>query len=158
MEYDIDDVSFTAPAVTEDDIFEYSFDGEGVNVLAFFPGAFTNVCTKEMCEFRDSMSKLNDLGADVIGISVDTPFSLDEFREQYNLNFLLVSDNRKEIIDQYHVRTDFDEMGFTGLAQRALFIVKDGEIVYSQVLDNPDQMPDFEDLKDSLEDINSEES
>lgn len=153
MDYDIDDVSFTAPAVTEDDIFEYSFDGQEVTVLAFFPGAFTNVCTKEMCEFRDSMSKLNSLGAKVIGISVDTPFSLDEFREQYDLNFMLVSDNRKEIIDQYRVRTDFEDMGFTGLAKRALFIVKDGEIVYSQVMDNPDQMPDFEDLEEALEDI-----
>jgi peroxiredoxin len=153
MSYEIDDVGFTAPAVTDDEIFEYSFKGEGVTVLAFFPGAFTNVCTREMCEFRDSMKDLNDLGADVIGISVDTPFSLDEFREQYDLNFMLVSDNRKEIIDQYRVRTDFEDLGFTGLAKRALFIVKDGEIVYSQVMDDPDQMPDFEELEDVLEEI-----
>jgi len=153
MSYEIDDVGFTAPAVTDDEIFEYNFKGKGVTVLAFFPGAFTNVCTREMCEFRDSMKDLNDLGADVIGISVDTPFSLDEFREQYDLNFMLVSDNRKEIIDQYRIRTDFEDLGFTGLAKRALFIVKDGEIVYSQVMDDPDQMPDFEELEDVLEEI-----
>lgn len=153
MAYEIDDVGFTAPAVTDDEIFEYTFEGDGVTVLAFFPGAFTNVCTREMCEFRDSMKELNDLGAEVIGISVDTPFSLDEFREQYDLNFTLVSDNRKEIVDQYRVRTDFKDLGFTGLAKRALFIVKDGEVVYSQVMDNPDEMPDFEDLEEGLEDI-----
>lgn len=153
MTHEIDEVGFTAPAVTEDEIFEYTFDGEGVKVLAFFPGAFTNVCTKEMCEFRDSMKDLNDLGADVIGISVDTPFSLEEFRKQYDLNFMLVSDNRKEIIDQYRVRTDFEDLGFTGLAKRALFIVKDSEIVYSQIMDNPDQMPDFGDLEEALEEI-----
>lgn len=148
---EVEDVEFTAPAVTEEEIFEYSFGGEGLTVLAFFPGAFTTVCTKEMCKFRDSLKKLNDLGAEVIGISVDTPFSLDEFREQYGLNFKLVSDNRKEIIDQYHVRTDFDELGFTGLAQRSLFIVMDGEVVYSEVMDDPDSMPDFEKLEEELE-------
>jgi peroxiredoxin len=104
-----------------------------------------------MCKFRGSLRKLNDLGAEVIGISVDTPFSLDEFREQYGLNFKLVSDNRKEIIDQYDVRTDFAEMGFTGLAQRALFIVKDGEIVYRQIMEDPDEMPDFKRLERELE-------
>jgi peroxiredoxin len=150
---EIEELGFTAPAVTEDDIFEYSFDGEGLSVLVFFPGAFTTVCTKEVCEFRDSMKEMNDLGAEVIGISVDTPFSLDAFREQYDLNFKLVSDNRKEIIDQYHVRTDFTEMGFTGLAQRAIFVVKDREIVYREVLDDPDNMPDLERLRAELEKI-----
>ncbi|AOV95169.1 hypothetical protein AQV86_04590 [Nanohaloarchaea archaeon SG9] len=153
MTHDIDDVGFSAPAVTENDIFEYEFEGEGTTVLAFFPGAFTSVCTEEMCEFRDSLSELNDLGAEVLGVSVDTPFSLNEFREQYNLNFKLVSDNRKEIIDQYNVRTDFLEMGFTGLAQRAIFIVNDGEVVYSQVMDDPENLPDLDDLREALKEF-----
>ena len=153
MTHDVDDVSFSAPAVTENDIFEYEFDGEGTTVLAFFPGAFTSVCAEEMCEFRDSLSELNDLGAEVLGVSVDTPFSLNEFREQYNLNFKLVSDNRKEIIDQYNVRTDFLEMGFTGLAQRAIFIVNDGEVVYSQVMDDPENLPDLDDLREALKEF-----
>jgi len=153
MTHDVDDVSFSAPAVTENDIFEYEFEGEETTVLAFFPGAFTSVCTEEMCEFRDSLSELNDLGAEVLGVSVDTPFSLNEFREQYNLNFKLVSDNRKEIIDQYDVRTDFLEMGFTGLAQRAIFIVNDGEVVYSQVMDDPENLPDLDDLREALKEF-----
>ncbi|MFB6114901.1 MAG: redoxin domain-containing protein [Candidatus Nanohalobium sp.] len=156
MTNEVEKIGFTAPAVTDEEIFEYTFEGEGLTVLAFFPGAFTKVCTKEMCEFRDSLSKLNDLGAEVIGISVDTPFSQDRFREDYDLNFMLVSDNNKEIIDNYDVRTDFDEMGFTGLAQRALFIVKDGEIVYREVMEDPDKMPDLEKLEEELEKIKSE--
>lgn len=156
MTNEVQKIEFTAPAVTDDEIFEYNFEGKGLTVLAFFPGAFTTVCTEEMCEFRDSLSKLNDLGAEVIGISVDTPFSQDRFREDYNLNFMLVSDNNKEIIDNYDVRTDFDEMGFTGLAQRAVFIIKDGEIVYKEVMDDPDNMPDFNKLEEALAEIEKE--
>ncbi len=62
------------------------FQGSNV-VLAFFPGAFTGVCTKEMCSFRDSMSAFNEMKAKVLGISVDTPFSLAKFAEVNNLNF-----------------------------------------------------------------------
>lgn len=153
MTHQVNKIEFTAPAVTEDEIFEFEFKGEGITVLAFFPAAFTEVCTKEMCNFRDSLSKLNELGAEVIGISVDTPFSLEEFRRQYDLNFMLVSDNRKEIIDAYDVRTDFTQLGYTGLAQRAFFLIKDKEVVYSQVMDEPNNMPDFEQLKEEIRKI-----
>ena len=151
MSEEVEKIGFTAPAVTEDDIFEYSFEGDGVTVLAFFPGAFTDICTEEMCTFRDSLKELEDIGADVIGISVDTPFSLDKFRKENELNFLLVSDNNKEIIDQYNVRTDFMDLGYNGLAQRSVFIVKDGEIVYRQIMEDPENLPDFEELKEQLE-------
>lgn len=153
MSKDIEKTGFTAPAVTEDDIFEYSFEGEGTTVLAFFPGAFTDVCTREMCTFRDSLEELEDIGAEVIGISVDTPFSLDEFREQNDLNFLLVSDTNKEVIEQYNVRTDFMDMGYNGVARRAVFIVKDSEVVYSEVMQDPENLPDFEKLREKLEEI-----
>lgn len=156
MVHEVEKIGFTAPTVTEEEIFEYSFEGEGLTVLVFFPGAFTSVCTEEMCRFRDSLGRLNDLGAEVIGVSVDTPFSLDEFREQYDLNFKLVSDNNKKIIDNYNVKTDFSEMGFTGLAQRALFIVQDGEVVYIQVLDDPDNMPDLQEPQEELETLENQ--
>lgn len=152
MEQDID-VEFTAPKVTEAEISEYHFEGDGVTVLAFFPGAFTEVCTREMCKFRDSMNELGELGADVLGISVDSPFALDEFRRQNNLNFPLISDNNKEIIDQYDVRTDFMDIGYNGLAKRSVFIVKDGEIVYSEVMDNPENMPDIDKVREELESL-----
>ena len=155
MVHEVNQVEFTAPAVTEKKIFEYHFDGSGISVLAFFPGAFTEVCTEEMCKFRDSMHELNELGVNVMGISVDTPFSLEEFRRQYELNFMLVSDNTKDIIDYYDVRTDMKDLGYTGLAQRSLFIVKDGEVVYSQVMDEPNKMPDIDALKEELQRIHN---
>lgn len=153
MDLDIEEFGFTAPVVTEEDIFEYTFDGEDLTVLAFFPGAFTDVCTEELCEFRDSMKKLNNLGAEVIGISVDTPFSLDEFRQQYELNFKLVSDSNKEIIDQYDVRTDFMDIGYNGLAKRAVFIIRDKKVLYKEVMEDPENLPDMEKLKEKLEEI-----
>jgi len=153
MELDIKEFDFTAPAVSKDNIFEYTYDGKGLTILVFFPGAFTDVCTKEVCDFRDSMAELNDLGAEVLGISVDTPFSLDEFREQYNLNFKLISDTNKEIIDQYDVRTDFMDIGYNGLAKRAVFIIRDKQILYKEIMDNPENLPDMEKLKEKLAEI-----
>lgn len=150
---DIEEIAFTAPAVTKDEIREYSFEGEDTTVLAFFPGAFTEVCTKEMCQFRDSMKQLDEMDVDVLGISVDSPFALDEFRKQNDLNFPLISDNNKEIIDQYGVRTDFMDIGYNGLAKRSVFVVKDGEVVYSEIMDDPSNLPDMDKLRDKLENI-----
>jgi peroxiredoxin len=150
---DIEEIAFTAPAVTKDEIREYSFEGEDTTVLAFFPGAFTEVCTKEMCQFRDSMKKLEEMDVDVLGISVDSPFALDEFRKQNDLNFPLISDNNKEIIDQYGVRTDFMDIGYNGLAKRSVFVVKDGEVVYSEIMDDPSNLPDMDKLRSKLENI-----
>lgn len=147
------EIEFTAPKITEDEITEHHFTGDGVTVLAFFPGAFTEVCTEEMCKFRDMMNELGELGSNVLGISVDSPFSLDEFRRQNDLNFPLISDNNKEIVDQYGVRTDFMDIGYNGLAKRSVFVVKDSEVVYSEVLDNPENLPDMESLKETLEDL-----
>ena len=143
---------FSAPAFLNGEVQNFEFDGEGISVLAFFPGAFTGVCTEEMCSFRDSMAEFNDLGAEVIGISVDTPFSLEEFAEQNNLNFTLVSDTGKEIADQYGVKTEMPGLEYE-IATRATFIVQDGEVVYSEVLDDPSNLPDFEKLKQELSKI-----
>src|SRR5260370_409717 len=65
-------------------------------VLAFFPAAFTSVCTTELCTFRDSMARFNALDAQVYGISIDLPFSLKAFAEQNGLNFPLLSDMDRE--------------------------------------------------------------
>src|SRR5215210_2252708 len=70
-------------------------------VLAFFPAAFSSVCTKELCTFRDSAARLNDASAVVYGISVDTFFALKAFREQHKLDFTLLSDFNKTVVEQY---------------------------------------------------------
>ncbi|MFB6124465.1 MAG: redoxin domain-containing protein [Halanaeroarchaeum sp.] len=114
-------------------------------VLAFFPGAFTSVCTDEMCTFRDEMAAFNDVGATVYGVSVDTPFSLNEFRDQYDLQFGLISDHTKEIVDAYDVRMDFADLGYHGVAKRSVFVVDaDGTITYEWVSDDPGVEPDYD--------------
>ncbi len=70
-------------------------------ILAFFPGAFTGVCTKEMCTLRDSMSRFNELNAQVVGISVDAPFSNRAFAAQYNLQFPVLSDYSRSTVKAY---------------------------------------------------------
>src|SRR5216110_866420 len=70
-------------------------------VLAFFPAAFSSVCTKELCTFRDSLARLNQARAQVYGISVDTFFTLKAFHDQQQLTFPLLSDFNKDVIRAY---------------------------------------------------------
>lgn len=146
----VDDLSFSTASVIEGEIEEYSFKGEGTTVLAFFPGAFTPPCREEMCSFRDQMNEFNDLGAEVVGISVDTPFALQEFADQNDLNFRLASDTSKEISEKYGVKTVFPDTGHE-IAERAVFLVIDGEVVYRQVMDDPHNLPDMKKLKQEIE-------
>src|SRR5512136_2813203 len=93
-------------------------------VLAFFVGAFTSVCTKEMCAFRDSMARLIDLKAQVIGISVNDPFSNKAFAEKNRLAFPILSDYNREVIRLYGVEfPDFAGLKGYKTAKRAIFIL-----------------------------------
>ena len=115
-------------------------------VILFFPGAFTSVCTKELCTFRDRMAELEKANATVVAISVDTPFSLKEFKNKYNLNFTLLSDFNKEAIKAYDVVLP-ELLGLRELAKRAVFILdKDGVVRYKWVSDNPGVEPDYEEV------------
>ena len=86
-------------------------------VLAFFPAAFSSVCEKELCTFRDSMAQLNKAKAQVFGISVDTFFALKAFHDQQNFNFPLLSDFNKQVIRDYGVFNE-DMIGLKGIAKR----------------------------------------
>ncbi|MHC3438188.1 redoxin domain-containing protein [Natrialbaceae archaeon A-gly3] len=146
---------FTAPLANGDvDSFTLSENLEDAPiVLAFFPGAFTGVCTTEMCTFQDRLAAFNDLDASVYGVSVDSPFSLNEFREQNNLEFALVSDFEKEIIDDYDVRMDFADLGVYGVAKRSVFVVDaDGEVTYAWVSDDPGVEPDYDEVEEAVAD------
>jgi peroxiredoxin len=113
-------------------------------VLAFFPAAFTGVCTKELCTFRDSMAKLNAAKAQVYGISVDTSFSLAAFKKEQNLNFPLLSDFNKEVIQAYGVFNP-DMIGLKGIAKRSTFVIdKDGVVRHAEVLDDARNEPDYD--------------
>jgi len=113
-------------------------------VLAFFPAAFSSVCTKELCTFRDSLSRLNQAQAQVYGISVDTFFALKAFHDQQGYNFPLLSDFNKETIRNYGVFNE-DMIGLKGIAKRAVFVIdKEGVVRHRQVLDDARHEPDYE--------------
>lgn len=119
-------------------------------VLAFFPAAFTGVCTKELCTFRDSMAKLNAANAQVYGISVDTSFSLAEFKKQQNLNFPLLSDFNKEVIQAYGVFNP-DMIGLKGIAKRSTFVIdKDGVVRHAEILEDARNEPNYDKVFETL--------
>ena len=114
-------------------------------ILAFYPAAFTGVCTKEMCTFSDGMSSLSSSGASILGISVESPFSNAAFAEANGIGFPLLSDVHREAVDAYGVSlSDFVIPGYT-VAQRSIFVVEsDGSIGYSWVAENPGIEPDYD--------------
>ena len=113
-------------------------------VLAFFPAAFSSVCTKELCTFRDSLARLNRVQAQVFGISVDTFFTLKAFHDDQHLTFPLLSDFNKQAIRDYGVFNE-DMIGLKGIAKRAVFVIdKDGAVRHREVLDDARSEPDYE--------------
>jgi glutaredoxin-dependent peroxiredoxin len=120
-------------------------------VLAFFPAAFSSVCTKELCTFRDQLGPLNHLAkARVIGISVDTPFALKAFANAEKLRFPLLSDFNKDTIRAYDV-VNPDMIGLKGIAKRAVFVIdREGTVRYKEVLDDARNEPNYEKLNGAL--------
>jgi peroxiredoxin len=119
-------------------------------VLAFFPAAFSSVCEKELCTFRDRLAQLNRVDAQVFGISVDTFFSLKAFRDQQLFMFPLLSDFNKQVIRDYGVFNE-DMIGLKGIAKRAVFVLdKDGVVRYREVLDDARNEPDYKKVFDTL--------
>jgi peroxiredoxin len=126
--------------------------GEAPLVLAFFPGAFTPPCTNEMVAFQDDLDALRDTGATLYGISADSPFSQAAFQDEHGLEFDLVSDMDRNVIDAYDVNLDIDDLGLQGVAERAIFVVDgDGEITYSWVADDPTNEPDYDAVHEAAE-------
>lgn len=145
-----------APAFTLSDNTKAKVSLEGLRgkkvVLAFYPAAFTGVCEKEVCTFRDALSELNGLNATVLGISVDMPFSNNAFATKNNLNFPLLSDVNREVVNAYGIALN-DFAGITGLtvAKRAVFIVdENGVVTYEWVGPNPGVEPDYSAVKAAL--------
>src|SRR5262245_18277287 len=119
-------------------------------VLAFFPAAFSSVCQKELCTFRDSMARLNEAKAQVYGVSVDTFFTLKAFHDAQKLTFPLLSDFNKEVIRQYGVFNP-DMIGLKGIAKRAVFVIdKDGVLRHKEVLDDARNEPNYDAVFASL--------
>jgi len=121
-------------------------------ILAFYPGAFTSVCTQEWCTFRDMYGELEKLNGVLVGVSVDAPFAQKAFIEKHNLNFPLLCDFKREVIQKYGVvwKNLGGVEGYDS-ANRAIFVLDDtGKVLYKWVADNPGKLPDFDGIKRAL--------
>jgi peroxiredoxin len=132
----------------------HEFEGQKV-VLAFFVGAFTGVCTKEMCAFRDSMARLIDLKAQVIGLSVNDPFSNKGFAEKNRLTFPILSDYNREVIKAYDLELpDFAGLKGYTVSKRSIFILDRNSIIrYKWVTEDPTIEPDYKKIEQALSEI-----
>jgi peroxiredoxin len=131
------------------------FAGKKV-VLAFFPGAFTPVCTKELCAFRDSLARFNDLKAEVVGISVNDPFTQKGFANDNELTFTLLSDYNRDVVKLYGVAAT-DSLGLKGYtsAKRSVFVLDSKGIVrYAWVSEDPRVEPNYKEIEEALTKIN----
>ncbi|MFD1515311.1 redoxin domain-containing protein [Halomarina rubra] len=141
---------FTAPLATGEDIDSFTLSEaleDGPVVLAFFPGAFTSVCSHELATFRDRLSEFEDDGARLYGVSVDSPFALNAFHDELGLNFPLISDANHRLVHEYDVAMDFAELGVENVAKRAVFVVdEDRTIDYAWVSDDPGVEPQYDEV------------
>jgi len=125
--------------------------GERPVVLAFFPGAFTPPCTNEMVALQDRLDELRDAGATIFGVSADSPFAQDAFREEHGLEFDLVSDTAGDAIRAYDLEIDVGDLGLHGVANRAAFVLDaDGTVAYRWVADDPTNQPDYDELVEAV--------
>jgi len=138
---------FTLKNSSKEEVTLSDFNGKTV-ILAFYPGAFTGVCDKEMCTFQENLSNLNDCNATVLGISVDSPWANAEFARRYNLEFDLLSDLDRDVVELYDAK-------FTGLggldgyvcANRIIIIIdSEGIVQYRWVAENPGVEPDYNEV------------
>ena len=130
------------------------FKGKNV-VLLFFPLAFTGTCTKELCGVRDNISQYNSSNAAVIGISVDSVYTLAKYKEEQHLNFQLLSDFNKEVSISYGSLYQSFGYGMQGVSKRSAFVIdKEGMVRYAEVLENATEIPDFEKIQKTLSQYN----
>jgi len=136
---------FALPDADEKTRSLIEFTKRGPVVLAFFPFAFSGVCDKEMCTFRDGFGSLQGAGAQLVGISVDSSYSLKAFAQTYNLQFPLLSDFNKKVAKLYGVLQDpWVGLGYKGVAKRAVVVVdQQKKLRYRWVTDDPSEEPPY---------------
>lgn len=124
--------------------------GKKNTVLLFFPAAFTSVCTQEMCDISAGLNGYSGLNAEVIGISVDTPFAQEAWAQREKINITLASDLNKEVTKAYDVLFPM-LAGIGDTAARAAFVIdKNGVVQYSERTATPKDLPDFQKVKETL--------
>jgi len=137
---------FTLKSMTADGLIDVSLAdnaGKKATVLLFFPLAFTSVCTQEMCDMSAGLGKFEGLNAEVLAISVDSPFAQDAWAKKEGIKIKLLSDLNKTVTEAYGVT--FPALaGIGDTSARAAFVIdKAGQIVYSEQTPTPKDLPDF---------------
>lgn len=124
--------------------------GKKNTVLLFFPLAFTGVCTQEMCDVTAGLNGYKDLNAEVIGISVDSPFAQEAWAQKEKIGITLASDLNKKTAADYGVLLA-DLLGFGSTSARAAFVIdKQGVVQYSEQTPTPKDLPNFAAIKSAL--------
>jgi peroxiredoxin len=135
---------FTLIADNRDPVSLSDFKGKKV-VIHFFPLAFTGVCTTQLCTMRDNFGYYEGMNAQILGISVDSPFTLAKFKEENKFPFPLLSDFNKEVSAAYGALYQEFVMGMKGVSKRAAFVIdEDQHVIYAEVLESAGDLPDFE--------------
>lgn len=120
-------------------------------VVHFFPMAFTGTCTEQLCTMRDSFGYYEGMNAEVVGISVDSPFTLAKFKEEQHYQFPLLSDFNKEASQAYGAFYEVFSLGLKGVSKRAAFVInEDGVITYAEVLESAKDLPDFNAIRETV--------
>jgi peroxiredoxin len=113
--------------------------------------AFTGVCTTELCSLRDDIATYSSLNAEILAISVDSPFTLGKFKEDQNLPFPLLSDFNKTASTAYSSIYEEFVLGLKGVSKRSAFVVNtDGTLAYAEVLESAGDLPNFDNVKAAL--------
>lgn len=143
--------SFTLVNAETKEVSLSSYQGKNV-VILFFPLAFTGVCTTELCDMRDNLQVYSKLNAEILAISVDSPFTLAKFKAEQNLPFELLSDFNKTTAEAYGALYQDFVLGMKGVAKRSAFVVdKDGVIRYAEVLESAGDLPNFTAIQKTLQ-------
>ena len=121
-------------------------------VLAFFPGAFTGVCTKEMCAFRDTLASLESLGSHVVAISIDSPFANKAFKDVNNLKFPILCDVTRQVSVSYcGLYESFARIPGYKAAKRSVFVLDaGGTIRYVWITENPGVEPNYDEVRKAI--------
>ena len=131
------------------------FRGNKNVLLLFFPMAFTGTCTDELCAVRDDIATYSNVNAQVLGISVDSVFTLAKYKEEQSYNFPLLSDFNKEVSTAYEtIYESFTPMNMKGVGKRSAFIIdKNGIVQYEEVLESAGDLPNFTVINKKLESL-----
>ncbi len=146
---------FTLVSDKKENVSLGDFQGKNLVVL-FFPLAFTGVCTTELCTMRDDIANYNDMNAEIVAISVDSPFVLEQYKEAQNLNFTLLSDFNKQASAAYDSLYDeFPAFGMRGVSKRSAYVIdKEGVVRYQEICSSPGDLPNFSAIKETLSTLN----